>query len=373
MATNRFVARTIRAFRLCSVYWLVALAVLAGPLAVNADAAKSSARPVKVMTRNLFIGADASLLRSIAATSVEELLAANAQVWANVQATDFPSRAIALAREIAAADPTLIGLQEVGLWYSGPIGDPSQATTLEYDFLATLLQRLATGGTPYDVVQVQHEADLEGPAGAPVYRDLRFVLRDVILVKAGQGDAVRLTNPRSANFANNLTVTNGVGVTFTVMRGWASVDAVVNRRQFRFVTTHLDAFHPGISYLQAQELIAPEGPVGSASGPVILVGDLNSGPEQEYPTNLAFSVLAASGLADTWAAAHPGDPGLTWGFDETLDNRSAAGFDRRIDHVMTKGSTGVVSAWITGLDPDNRTAAGLWPSDHAGVVTSLTP
>jgi hypothetical protein len=49
-------------------------------------------------------------------------------------------------------------------------------------------------------------------------------------------------------------------------------------------------------------------------------------------------------------------------------------FRTRIDHVLTRGAAAPASkAKLTGLDADNRTPAGLWPSDHAGLVTTLFP
>jgi hypothetical protein len=76
---------------------------------------------------------------------------------------------------------------------------------------------------------------------------------------------------------------------------------------------------------------------------------------------------------DTWPVANPGNPGLTSGFSELLDDPSASVFDRRIDDVFAKGAIGVNSSKVYGTDPDNRAAGGLWPSDHAGVAASLTP
>ena len=141
------------------------------------------------------------------------------------------------------------------------------------------------------------------------------------------------------------------------------------------MTTHLEAFHPLVRLQQAQELIAGGGPIGSGAGPVILVGDLNSGPELPDPNNrLAFQALTNYGLVDTWAVVHPGDPGYTAGFNETLTDPSADGaLEHRVDHVMTSPEVGIIRSRIYGTDPDNRTAGGLWPSDHAGVAATLTP
>ncbi|MGH9277802.1 MAG: endonuclease/exonuclease/phosphatase family protein [Acidimicrobiales bacterium] len=325
------------------------------------------------MTRNLYIGAN--LDPAIRASTVPQLLAAVAHVFSVVQQTDFSQRAKALAREIADADPVLLGIQEAATWYSGAQFDPAPALTVEYDFIAMLQRELAAVGTLYDVVRVQAEEDAEAPAGPPYGRDIRVVQHDAILVKATRGAEVSLTNPRSGQFDARLSMTNGLGQQTTIERGWVSVDAVVNRRPFRFVNTHLEAFHPGVRRQQALELIAPHGPVGGADGAVILVGDLNSGPELPVPENrLAYQALVDDGLVDTWAVAHPGDPGFTAGFNELLSDPVAAGaLEHRVDHVMTTRGVGVVRSRIYGTDPDNRTTDGLWPSDHTGVAATLTP
>jgi hypothetical protein len=67
-------------------------------------------RAVTVMTRNVYIGT--ALDPIFAARTPEALLSATATAFGNVQATNFPARAQALAGEIAAAQPDLVGLQE---------------------------------------------------------------------------------------------------------------------------------------------------------------------------------------------------------------------------------------------------------------------
>jgi endonuclease/exonuclease/phosphatase family metal-dependent hydrolase len=303
---------------------------------------------------------------------VDEFLAANAQIFANVQATNFPERAKSLAREIADAKPTLVGIQEGSVWSTGPINNPAPATNVEYDFIATLRSELAAIGAPYDVVRIQKEADLEAPAGAPYFKDIRLVMHDAILVRAGLAGEVTVTNAQSANFQNRLVITTGLGQQIPVDRGWVAADAVVNKRAFRIINTHLEAFHPGVRLQQAQELLA--GPIASAPGKVVLVGDINSGPDVPDPNDrLAYQALVGGGMVDAWPIANPGDPGPTAGFSELLDDPSASVLTNRIDLVMTKGSVGVVSSQRTGIDSDLRTPSGLWPSDHAGVLAALTP
>jgi hypothetical protein len=161
------------------------LAALAALIVTGAGVSEAAPRPVKVMTRNLYLGAD--LTPSIASTSVPEFLAANASIFATVQRTDFPARARVLATEIQAADPILIGLQEVAIWRRGPVGvldgPATPATEVAFDFLSSLRSELAARRIPYNVVRIQQEADLEAPAGAPFNRDIRLTIRDVILVK----------------------------------------------------------------------------------------------------------------------------------------------------------------------------------------------
>ncbi|HEY8200028.1 MAG TPA: endonuclease/exonuclease/phosphatase family protein [Actinomycetota bacterium] len=348
---------------------LLCLVLVAGLVpAASAERQGSAARPpVKVMTRNLYFGAD--LLPATAARTVPELMAAVAGIWSEVRYTDFPARAKVLAREIADSAPALIALQEAPIWLSGPLLDPAPATDVEYDFLEILRTELAAIGAPYDVVRAQPESDIEAPAGAPYFKDIRLFDRDAILVRAGLGDEVRLSNAQSGTFVTLLPLPAG-GRLFVSRRGWVSVDAVVSGRSFRFVDTHLEAFQPIVRAAQAVELLA--GPIlGAPGGRVVLAGDLNSGPElPALQDRLAFGVLRAFGLVDTWAVAHPGDPGYTSNFGPRLDE---ATLESRIDHVMTLGGIQVAGSEVTGTNPAHKTPSGLWPSDHAGVVATLVP
>jgi Endonuclease/Exonuclease/phosphatase family len=262
----------------------------------------------------------------------------------------------------------------VALWRRGPIGvldgPGTPATEVVIDFLPVLRAELAARGIPYDLVWEQPELDLEAPAGAPYFRDIRLTGRDVILAKRGEVD---VHGASSANFDAASTVPTPLG-TFVVKASWVAADVTVNTRSFRFVTTHLEPFNPVVRANQAAELFAPGGPAAASEDPVVLVGDLNSDPGAPAPEGTAFDLLAGAGFADTWVQANGSAPGFTHGFGELLDDPDLSGFKIRIDHVLTHGAERPASkAKLTGLDADNRTPSGLWPSDHAGVVTTLFP
>jgi hypothetical protein len=223
------------------LFALVAVsAMFASSAAANGSSKSHEAQgaKIKVMTRNMYFGAD--LTRSIAATTIPDLLAANAQIYTNVIHSDIPARARLIAREISRTRPDLVGLQEVSQWLSGPIGNPADATTVEYDQLASLQYWLAAYGTPYKVVKAQQQISIESPAGAPYNKDFRLVDRDVILAPLWGSPGVTLSNATGANFVNNFSVTTGVGAVIEVKRGWVSVDVNLKGKKFRFVNTHLE-------------------------------------------------------------------------------------------------------------------------------------
>ena len=43
----------------------------------------------------------------------------------------------------------------------------------------------------------------------------------------------------------------------------------------------------------------------------------------------------------------------------------------RVDLVLLKGNIQVLDIRRVGEQPGDRTASGLWPSDHAGVIATL--
>lgn len=335
-------------------------------------------KEVRVMTRNLYLGAD--LGPAIGAKSLEAFVAANGQILREVTANDFPTRAEGLADEILTEKPDLVGLQEVALWRTAPVNfevlskGPS-ATTVRYDYLQELLAELNAGKAQYEVVVVQNEFDLEAPADedgnpatGPFGADIngRLTMRDVILARRGAG--VQTWNAQGANFDFLLEVPI-LGQPLPIARGWTATDAKVRGSQpFRFVNTHLEAFQPEVRAAQAAELVAPGGPA-TGKLPVVLLGDLNSDDDTVSGADtLAYGVLLKAGFVER-STNNPLSCCLKSSLLAVGKGGSVADFDHQVDHVMTNApkAIGLRSSTVTGLVPVN----GFWNSDHAGITSAL--
>jgi endonuclease/exonuclease/phosphatase family metal-dependent hydrolase len=346
------------------------LLLLALALPAVADAAKRKPAKLTVMTRNVYLGGDIS--KPILAPTPQEFSKKNTEVWQTVQKTDFPSRAKLLAKEIRARKPDLIGLQEVALWRRSPDGvvDGSQtpATIVVYDFLKLLQRALKARGLKYRVGVVQQEADVEG--ATDLNYDVRLTMRDVVLVKRKRG--LRTPRKRGANYKARIELQTAGGPV-TILRGWEYVDGSWKGRKFRFVNTHLEAFLASTRLEQANELVAAGGPT-STKRRVILVGDMNSDPDGAAGSDpAAYNTITGAGFRDTWIVIRGRtDKGYACCMKrEDITDPPPAPFDHRIDHIFTKPRIRGRNAVIVGGDPKNRTATGLWPSDHGGWAATL--
>ncbi|HEY6930895.1 MAG TPA: hypothetical protein VJA66_14555, partial [Thermoanaerobaculia bacterium] len=162
----------------------------AAALAASPHPKGNDAKTVTVMTRNLYLGADvAPAVTAILSGDPTAVVGAVSEIWAKVRFTDFPARADGISREIAAAQPDLIGLQEAELWRSQTPADfvAGNASHVEYDFVEILLHALEARGLHYSAVAQEHGFDIELPgflsqadADAGVLSDIRLTERDVI-------------------------------------------------------------------------------------------------------------------------------------------------------------------------------------------------
>jgi endonuclease/exonuclease/phosphatase family metal-dependent hydrolase len=339
---------------------LALAAVAVAVLAVPGVASARSDRDVTVMSRNLYLGAD--IITAASATSLDDEKQRATALFQTVQQTNFPVRAKAIAREIDANDPDLVGLQEVALWRRTPDGvtnSVEDASVVAYDFLGLLQKEIKARGLHYKAAVTQQEADFEVPTS--LNYDLRLTMRDVILVRTGKGAKVKVTKTLKGNYANNLTVNVPSGP-IQSLRGWTAVDAKAGGRSFRFVNTHLEAYGGELREKQAKELL--RGPLASKKKDIILVGDLNSDARDANPEGLAFKAIRAGGFVDAFKKAP-----ATSGQSEKLDNPTST-LKRYIDHIMSRPALKTVKTKVVGNRPADR-ISGLWPSDHAGTVATL--
>jgi endonuclease/exonuclease/phosphatase family metal-dependent hydrolase len=335
---------------------LLALSVLAG--CGGGDAPPPS---LTVMTQNAYVGADVTGL--VTARTPEAAEQAVGELFADVEASDVPARAAALADAIAAAAPDLVALQEVALWrtQSPADGPATPATTVAFDMLAALLDALDELGLAYEPVAVVEAADVEAPAGE---RDVRLTDREVILATRRLVDSGAVEAAGGARYARTVVAQSPFGGTIEVPRAWASVDLRVDGRRLRLVSTHLEvqAFEH-VQAAQAAELLA--GPA-AADVPVLLVGDVNS--DAFGASTATYPNLLAAGFTDAWPA--DGSRGGTCCHDGSLREPPRT-LDQRIDVVLLRGDVRATAAEVVGEEGSDRTDGGLWPSDHAGVVASV--
>ena len=168
-------------------------------LATPATAAPRRTTPAarsRSASYNLFLGGNIGSL--VTASTAQQFFANAAALWQNVQATDFPARADAIADLLADEQPDVVGLQEVANWEATSLtGDPVPS----YDFLQILLDALAERGTPYRVDRDQHQLRQPAVPIQPLGVALKFTDRDVVLVRAGSaGGAVQATNAQPHTF-----------------------------------------------------------------------------------------------------------------------------------------------------------------------------
>jgi endonuclease/exonuclease/phosphatase family metal-dependent hydrolase len=349
------------------LFFMAAIATIT--TACGSDGYDGPRAPVKVMTRNLYLGAD--LLPVISAPTLESLPDAVARFWAEVNASDFPNRAKLLAEEIRATAPDLVSLQEVELYLTQApsdfnLGAPAapNAALVAIDFLELLQNELAARGARYIVVQENSLSDTELPGRAADggLFDVRMIDRDVILAREG----VITSDPQGFTFTNflPLILAGGKGPRVELKRGWSTVTASLGATTLTFANAHLELGGLG-TYQQAQanELARA---LTEVVGPVVLAGDLNSPPAGG--DTRSYDLLTRD-LDDAYAQLNPNAPGYTCCLD--LDAPGPLAMGSRIDLVLTRGNVAAIDALVTGTDPAARTASGLAASDHAGLVVTV--
>ena len=352
-----------------NLFSLVAAAAAALCLASSPTVRADGPRPVKVMTWNLYYGFDDGPVIAAALSGDPSLVAqAATEAWRQVHATDFHRRVRDIALRVCLEAPDLVGVQEAVRYVQS---DATGSIVERLDHLEILVAALRAVGLPYEVVSSVDTTAVDLPvldaAGNLTVVSLQD--RNAILARSRQ-EGVAVSNPQSGTYQ---VILGPPDFPFPLAQGWASVDVEASGRRFRFVTTHLEdasadpaALTP-LQEAQALELVN----VHLASGlPVVFAGDFNTDGFRRWPT---YRLLTRDlGLADAWTDANRGRPGLTWGQSPDLLN-PVPRFTQRLDLVLFSGPFRVTDADVVGATLLDRVPAGMWPSDHAGVVVTLVP
>jgi endonuclease/exonuclease/phosphatase family metal-dependent hydrolase len=352
-----------------SLFAFVAAAAAALCLAVTPAASADGPKPVKAMTWNLYYGFDDGPVAAAAMSGDPALVVqAATEAWQQVHATNFHKRVRDIAVWIRLEAPDLVAVQEaVRYVQTGPTGSVVE----RLDHLEILVATLREMGLPYEVV-----ASVDGTAvDLPVLdadgnvTNVALQDRNAILARANH-ERVAVSNPQHGTYQYILGPPD---FPFTLAQGWASVDVAASGHRFRFVTTHLEdasadpaAITP-LQEAQAFELVN----IHAASGlPVVFAGDFNTDGFRKWPT---YNLLTRDlGLTDAWTAVNRGKPGLTWGQSPDLLNRVPR-FTQRLDLVLFAGAFRATDADVVGATLLDRIPAGMWPSDHAGLVVTFVP
>ena len=331
-------------------------------LTASAATPGQSARIVPIMTQNMDEGTGFGPI--LAAGSFPALLSAVTAMYLEVQASNVPERSAAVARQIGAQQPTLVALQEVSLWRTGQFLAPP-ATNVAFDQLQSLLDALNQQGLHYAAICIQTELDAEAPCSLGF--DVRVTDRNVVLARTDLPvSQFRVLAIHMQDYVAELTVPTLVGLV-TVPRGWIAIDVKIRGTSYRFITTHLEAASAAIQEAQGSELL--QGPANTTL-PLVIAGDLNSAASGGPDTTATYNNLTNSGFQDAWALVST-DPGFTWPLHGEDPFTATSTPSERIDLVLVRNGVTVSGAARVGNTSADRTASGLWPSDHAGVVATL--
>jgi len=358
-----------------------------------------SKEKIKVMTHNLYLGADIFRVVEAAQNSGPEnslaIPMAVTEVFKSLQYANFVERAEAIADEIQKNMSHLIGLQEVSTILKGEeypaFSREIPAKGVVYEYINILMDVLAKRKLDYKIAATSTNADLElpmltgittepgGVTPIPLFCNVRVVDHDVILVR----EKVETGNILAWNFSNNAEVTiNNQSFEFT--QGFVAIDAIINGKAYYFVNIHLMVGgDPGsdAAFLQASQMQELLQVLRSDNRhlPTILLGDFNSSPEdspsysETYNLSIVPPYMQAEkmGYIDVWKRQYKWqDAGYACCFNHTVDDPDAELYER-IDHIFLLPRGKLIEnirARVIGDDEFGMTPNGLWASHHTGVV-----
>ena len=381
----------------------ILLTLITAVLSFSFTPTQAAEQPIKVMSRNLYLGADVG----VALAKIPNMPAAAQFMWDQVQKTDFSKRKKILAEQIRTESPDVIGIQEATIWYCK--AHFWSKSTEVFNFTQELLAEL--GGDYVIASKNGVEANNPGYSIGPIPfltkvndpqtfqklfgqndADCGFQIGDALLIKKSLAQYVNQVG--NSEYKDVYKV---VPTLMEIYRGYAWADITVQGTNVRFVTTHLeslwDANKVPKAADQARQLVSD---LKSTKSPIVVIGDFNSDPRDPRPINSpnpgeqptasekcpagssmcnAYKVMREAGFTDSGPdASEPST--YSWGMNALLtgpDPKRAAvakkmgnqfGFTDRLDYIFVKNGIKVLTSKMIG-----QTAP--YGTDHAGVVTEL--
>lgn len=318
---------------------------------------------VKVMTYNILQGTDFTAV--LTAQTPQQFVAAVNATLAEVNASNIPARAKAVAHQIAITNPDLVGIEEATLWQYGMGPNP---TDVLYDPLQNVLTELAAEGLHYKAAVTANEYEVQGPIGDG--HVLRATGRNVILARTDEAGLL-LSNPQTGKYKVVFGFYNSaIGGDINIDRSWGSVDVDFNGQSFTFIVTHLENAWPVdgiIKVLRAQAFELNQVAANSRQN-IIVAGDFNAvANDANDPSHAVYEDMLNYGFADSWAELNRNKSGLTW---PLINSSTADTAYQRIDFVFHRGLVNARVASLAGDQKQDR-VDNMWPSDHAGLRALL--
>jgi hypothetical protein len=325
--------------------------------AVTAD---DPAGTVRIMGRNLYLGANTDVIIEM----LPDMPAAAQVMWDQVAATDFDERVTLLAQEAAAARPDVIGLQEATVWSCRP--KPWSSPVPVFDFAKQFLEATADAGVAYVVAEKDGQkaenpgysipaipflTTMEDPATfQPLFgtdtADCGFVIGDALLVREDLAEDVLAVG--TGEYEDRYAV---APVILELDRGYAWADLAIAGTTVRVVTTHLESsWKEGDmvpSAAQARQLVADLSTTTTV--PTIVMGDFNSDPRDPR----------VAGSSEPGGSNPGGQPEAGATCAAQPDPVTAANADPSCSAYWTMIDAGFTDAGPDAMDPKYRT----WGSD----------
>jgi len=356
------------------------------------------------MSRNIYLGADVG----VALELIPDMPAAAQFMWDQVNKNDFSKRSVALAAEIQAYKPDVIGLQEATIWYCKKNAWSKKIEV--FNFTDQLLKALdgdyvlaskdgKTAFNPgYSINPIPFLTIVKDPERfQKIFGQDKaacgFQIGDALAIKKEL--AQQVLNVGNTEYEASYSI---VPTLMTIYRGYTWADINIANIPVRFVTTHLESIWdenkvPNAAK-QVTQLIKD---VKETNMPLVIVGDFNSDPRDPRPANAAnpglqptasqecpagsskcnaYRLMKEAGFSD--AGPDASDPTTyTWGMNALLtgpdpDRLKAAqamgneyGFTDRLDYIFTKNGIDVTTSQIIGFKAPYAT-------DHAGVFAEFS-